>query len=29
MNDRRLTVFFVKKGKPNNLVTKVLRRLRR
>jgi hypothetical protein len=29
MNDCRPTVFFVKMGKPNDLVTKVFRRLRR
>jgi hypothetical protein len=29
MNDCQLTIFFVKMGKPNYLVTKVLRRLRR
>jgi hypothetical protein len=29
MNDCRLIIFFVKMGKPNDLVTKVLRRLRR
>jgi hypothetical protein len=29
MNDCQLAIFLVKIGKPNDLVTKVLRRLRR
>gem|GEM_PF-6466935 len=29
MNDCRVTIFFVKMGRQNDLVTKVFRRLRR